>query len=348
MKMEGQTKWLAPYLDKIRAIDFVKELEFKRVDERADYGLDGQLAVVSPKGKFHFDVEHQSSYLDRAFLHALISRAKRGKDSSRRQLLLMARYVPQPAAEALIENGINFVDRVGNLHLSLGSNYVRTVTGKKETEITRRRKPLSPADAKLLFTFAAYEQSENWPVRELASAAGIGKSSVAKIRQQLVERGLLHQTRGAFKIVDKKTFGQELLRGYSEVLRPRLLINRFRAAETSTEVVIKRVTAALQEIPVRWSLTGGPAAYELHRFYRGAEIPIFIDAFSENMVRHVRLLPDPYGPIMMLRSFGTVPYWREVGGMIIAHPWLIYAELIYSADPRAHEAAEELKDKFLE
>lgn len=31
----------------------------------------------------------------------------------------------------------------------------------------------------------------------------------------------------------------------------------------------------------------------------------------------------------------------------LAHPWLIYTELMYSSDLRAHEAAEELKREFL-
>jgi hypothetical protein len=50
----------------------------------------------------------------------------------------------------------------------------------------------------------------------------------------MVEKGLLQEVRGAFKIRDLKHLEQELLRGYGEVLRPKLLINRFRAAESST------------------------------------------------------------------------------------------------------------------
>ena len=75
--------------------------------------------------------------------------------------------------------------------------------------------------------------------------------------------------------------------------------------------------------------------------------PHFINTFSDTTIRHLRLVPDVRGPISLLRPFGTVPYWKEVGGKTLAHPWLIYAELMHSPDPRAHEAAEELKGKFL-
>lgn len=338
---------LVPYLDIIRALDFVKGLELKQVVSQRDLGLDGLMTIATPSGKFSFGIEQKGSYLDRTLLHAIIGQARTYQQSSQRPLLLLARYIPQISAEALIENGVNFVDRIGNMHLVLGSNYARTVIGKKEPSGIREAKTVTPTVMQLLFTFAACEQAQGWSVRELAKASGVSKSNVAKIRHQLVEKGLLQKARGAFKIRDLKHLEQELLRGYGEVLRPKLLINRFRAAESSTERVLERIARALDDLSVRWSLTGGPAAYELQYFYRGTEIPLFINTFSDTTVRHLRLLPDAQGPITLLRSFGTVTYWKEIGGKTLAHPWLIYAELMHSPDPRAHEAAEELKGKFL-
>jgi hypothetical protein len=338
---------LESYLDTIRALDFVKGLELKQAINQNAFGPDGLLTIATPKGKFSFGIEQKGSYLGRTLLHGIISQARNYKQSSRRPLLLLTRYVPGPSAEALIENGVNFVDRAGNMHLVLGSNYARTVIGKKESSIARSAKTFTPAAIQLVFTFAAYEQAKGWSVRDLAKASGVSKSNVAKIRRQLAEKGVLEETRGAFKIRDIKYLEQELLRGYGEVLRPKLLINRFRAAESSTETVIERIARSLDDMSIRWSLTGGPAAHELQRFYRGNEIPLFVNTFSDTMMRHLRLLPDAQGPITLLRSFGMVPYWKEVGGKTLAHPWLIYAELMHSPDPRAHEAAEELKGKFL-
>ena len=89
------------------------------------------------------------------------------------------------------------------------------------------------------------------------------------------------------------------------------------------------------------------AAYALQKFYRGMELPVFIDAFSDQLRRRLRILPDKTGPIILLRSFGTIPFWREAEPFPLAHPWLIYSELMNSSDPRAHEAAEELKREYL-
>jgi hypothetical protein len=73
----------------------------------------------------------------------------------------------------------------------------------------------------------------------------------------------------------------------------------------------------------------------------------FVDFFNDQIRSKLRLIPDKAGPLIFLRSFGTVPFWRETVPFPVAHPCLIYAELMYSPDARAHEAAEELKREFL-
>ena len=111
--------------------------------------------------------------------------------------------------------------------------------------------------------------------------------------------------------------------------------------------MLERIGKTLDHLSIRWSLTGGPAAYELQQFYKGAEVPIFVSLLSNDAIRQLRLLRDQSGPLVFIRAFGTVPFWKEVERKTIAHPWLIYSELMQSSDSRAHEAAKHLKDEFL-
>jgi hypothetical protein len=85
----------------------------------------------------------------------------------------------------------------------------------------------------------------------------------------------------------------------------------------------------------------------LQRFYKGAELVLFVENPTQQIARQLRLLPDREGPITLLRAFGAMPFWHEADENVVAHPWLIYAELMRSVDPRAHEAANELKSEFL-
>jgi hypothetical protein len=122
------------------------------------------------------------------------------------------------------------------------------------------------------------------------------------------------------------------------------VLGRFRYQEPSVEQFVARLTndAAAQKIP--YALTGGPAADAMQHFYRSSEVPVFLDAEHH---RALRLLPDRTGPVVLLKPFGDLVYWREFEGKMVAHPWLVYSELLNGSDPRAREAAEQLRQEFL-
>ena len=82
----------------------------------------------------------------------------------------------------------------------------------KRIPFQKRAKRVSPAIAQLLFTFATKELAGSWSVRQLAEASGLSKSNVAKVRQQLVERGVLRESGHGFDISDKSRLQEELLR----------------------------------------------------------------------------------------------------------------------------------------
>lgn len=336
-----------PFLEQIRRLPFVKGLDFSRETRTVDSETDGILKLRTPKGTYSFLVEQRRSYLDRGILNALVSQAQLNAKRRREPLLLLARFVPKPSAERLVQSGVNFLDQVGNMHLVLGGNYERTIIGNRENVAPRESIRVSPAGAQLLFTLASIEQAATWTVRQLGEASGLSKSNVANVRRQLLDRGILKKSDRVFALRDKSRIEEELLRGYELALRPKLLIGRFRSPQSELDGMLGELSGAFRDLSIRWSVTGGPAAYALQKFYRGVELPVFVDAFSDQLRRRLRILPDKTGPIILLHSFGTIPFWRNTDPFPLAHPWLIYSELMNSTDARAHEAAEELKREYL-
>lgn len=337
---------ITAFVSAINGLNFVKDARFdtpRRINEEGFYGV---LKIRTPKGTYSFTVKTRTSYLDRSLLNAFISKAQTKMKSRRERVLLFARYVPRPSAEKLIQAGVNFVDLAGNMHLAVDKEYVRTVLGNKEVRAHSDR-ILTPARIQLLFALAAHPEAADWPVRQLSELAGIGKSNAAKLRQQLLSEGLLHSSKKGFIIRDMNELEQELLRGYERVLRPRLLIGRFRAQESAQPAFIEKLKSVFKDSSTEWSLTGGPAASLLQHFYKGTEVPVFISALLDEAKRELRILPDQIGPIIFLRSFGRLARWKHVRGVDIANPWLVFAELMQSEDPRAHEAAIQLKEEFL-
>jgi hypothetical protein len=98
---------------------------------------------------------------------------------------------------------------------------------------------------------------------------------------------------------------------------------------------------------VQWAVTGAPAAFRLQRFYRGEQIPVFVGGAPDRLTRDLKLLPDKNGAVILLRKFGTLLPWRVERGLAVAHPWLIYAELLHEGGARAIEAATEIREKVL-
>lgn len=335
---------LGPYLERLRGINFVRAADIAaQTPARDRQGFDAILRLKTAAGPFTFGVELKSSYVDRSFVSAVVAREKRA-GKSQLPVLLLARYLPMPSAEKLTEAGINFLDRAGNMNLRLGDKYCSTVIGRPESRGPKEIKSMSAAKAQLLFTFAATEEAPLLSVRRLADLSGVRKSSVAKLRKELVDEGILSQR---FEIRDIKTLEGKLLGGYEQAIRPKILINRFRGVDNSPQVLIRKIREGFKGSQKKWALTGAPAAFALQHFYRAPEVPAFVESLSESDLRELRVLPDKNGPLIFLRAFGNLPFWRKIRGNTIAHPWLIYCELMYSSDPRAHEAAEELKAGFL-
>ena len=241
---------------------------------------------------------------------------------------------------------MNFADDAGNIHLELGDRYNWTVVGKPALEPASERRPISPAQLQLLFQFATHPDSVTWPVRRLDSAAGISKSKAAQARHQMIAEGLLVRKGKQVQLGPTNLLAERLVSGYAQVLRPKLLLGAFRPVEKTTELFLARLRA---ETPtgVRYALSGGPAADLLQHFYRGPELPIFLEPSSRRTARELRLLPDRDGPVTLLRAFGELVFWEKREHQMLAPPWLIYAELLTSDDPRAHEAAREFQREFL-
>lgn len=336
---------LAPYLDHLRSLPFVREVEVRPADAGDRAGGD-ELALRTARRTVLFDVRVKQTFLDHALTNVLMAEHQAAHE--RRPMLLFARYVPQQTGERLADAGVNFVDRLGNMHLALGNDHHVLRLGRREPKpaVTARRP--GPALVQLYFVLLTEPAAATWPVRRIADEAGIGKTAAATGLQRLVHLGVLaedHDQR--YRLVDRTRLIDAFLQGYTNVLRPYLEVGRFRAAERDQEAFLAQLASTASEMHMTWAVTGAPAAYTLDRFYRGDEVPLFVHGFTPAVQRALRLLPDRDGPITLLEAFGRRWAWKTLGERPLAHPWLVYAELLYRDEPRSLEAAEHIRVQFL-
>jgi hypothetical protein len=340
-----------PQFDQIRAVPFVRNLRLIPA-KSGDRSASGVLEITTPRGKHRLPLIVKRSYLDRSTVNAVISQiqgerksAKDGGQSVRNgETLLLAPYLAVPTAKSLIDAGISFADEVGNIHLALGDEYNWTVIGERKPPKPSESERMTPATVQLLFQFATNPESASWTVRDLAAAVGLSKSKVAELRLQFAHEGIFTAPGGEKPPGVTRELRDRLISGYNQILRPKLVLGRYRYQESSVDQFVARLSheGAAQKIP--YALTGGPAADAMQHFYRSSELPVFLGVEHH---RSLRLLPDRTGPVVLLKPFGNLVYWREFDGKMVAPPWLVYAELLTGSDPRAREAAEELRREFL-
>ncbi len=328
----------------LRSLPFVSDLHF--------YPAEGTLELTTPRGRHRLSTEVKRSYLDRGLVNAILSRARedppgKGRTKSRKASvrLVLAHYIPAAVGERFIDAGICFADDPGNVHLRLGEDYNWTVLGKREPPRPAEADRTTPATIQLLFQFATEPQSATWTVRDLAREAGISKTKAALLRNQFRRERLL-DGRSEFHVTPEIV--DRLVSGYDRILRPKLVIGHFRCPDPSIDQFLGRLSEEARTRKLQYALTGGPAAGAMQRFYRGSEAPVFLAPPDPGVLRALRLLPDRAGPVVLLKPFGDLVYWKEFGGRMVAPPWLVYSELLASSDPRAHEAAEELRCGFLQ
>jgi hypothetical protein len=336
------------HLDHLRELPFVRNIQLVWEPKLTPYKPDAVIKLKTPHRTFALALETKRTFLDKTLTNALIAEHTGLQRRHRLPLLLAARYIPRPTGERLIEAGVNFIDRVGNINLKLGDEYNVQRLGRRDTVPEPATRRAGPAFIQLLFVMLAEPEAVGWPIRKLADTAGIGKTVAATGRQRLIGLGILKRgVAGTYRIVEREKLVDAFVAGYNDVLRPRLLIGRFRAFEHDPERLLPNVAAATARLGIDWAATGAPAAYALNRFYRGEEVPLFLKRFTPELQRELRLVTDRNGPVVLLRAFGHQTAWRTVGNLAVAHPWLIYAELLREAAPRALEAAEQIRQKYL-
>jgi hypothetical protein len=334
---------LAPYLDQLRALAFVKTAKVDRSRGRGESDL--VVKLETPAGPVRYIVEVKAGPLTRAVVADLLSRL--GQRSTNNFLVLSA-YVPPALAEELADHGVQFLDAVGNQHVSIGDQYFVRTSGKRPLRAASpEHKSTQPTGYLVYFALLADPKLRSAPVRTVAAAAGVSKSAVSNAIARLEAQKLLVRRRAKANWVDTRALLERWLVGYSEVVRPRFLIGAYRAQESDPLALEKRIEA---EMPVdtAWTFGGAAAAYRLTGHYRGDSTVVHVADPQADLPRRLRLVrvdDQPRPNLILLRA--PAPLLLQGVTAHTAHPLLVYTELLYTGDERAREAAAEVRETQL-
>jgi len=255
--------------------------------------------------------------------------------------LLFAPYVPGPIGRHLASERVNYVDAVGNCHIDTGGRLVAHVEGKKVVRKPGIRVP-GVRSHQLLFALLAQPDLVEAPIRTVALAAGIGKSAAQEQLGRLNTQGVLdyYPARG---LIQRRQLLDRWLTAYAEAVRPTWLIARYRPQVTdpeALEALIERVCAKRV-----WAYGGTAAACSMLQSHLGTETVLHLAEVPVDLLGQLQAVPASDGPLTILHTPGALAY--QGAKPHLAHPLLVYTELLTSTEPRAAAVADAVREQFL-
>lgn len=272
-------------------------------------------------------------------------------------VLFLAPWIAESWGKILKENGINFVDTVGNIYLSIEQPQFRIfvdVQGKKPEQRPKADpgRLIEPSGLKLIHYLLTPLQTVGerltLPYRKIADQAGVSASTVSIVLRELGRVGFLSGFRRRLENVPSLV--DLFVRGYELKLRPELLIGRFRHPIRDTEALSSHLRELLKNAGGRWALAGAAGADVLTRHLKTENVALLVDEASEEAVRADRILEAPKeGNLVLFRLFAPTAIASSDANYLAptASPLLIYAELLNDGRPREMETAELIRPLIL-
>ncbi len=336
MPRSGPEK-LDPYRDGLQKLPFVRSVRFRPMprghEAEADAVADLRLA----------DGSTTRLYVDAKSSHLQPSTALRSWRAGREDGLLAAPYIGAPLGDSLEQLGLNFIDREGNCYLRIGDRYVARIQGKTPAKRPSRSKEMRAPGYHVLFALLTAPELVSAPQREIAAVAGTSKQPVGDILLRLAEERILVVRGRAYAWVhgpDAKLL-ERWLAGYRSTLRPKLMVGRFRLPVREPREVERWLEERLEQV---W-LGGAAGGYRLSPHYRGNITVAHLGPPSDETRKRLKALPATEGELVWMRHIGRASQTGETPDTV--HPLLIYAELATDPDPRAAEAAELIRERWL-
>ena len=133
--------------------------------------------------------------------------------------------------------------------------------------------------------------------------------------------------------------------GYRDIVRPSLLVGRYRTPHPTPQALETGLVEALGPHG-DWRFGGSAAGNLLVPFYRGEVTVIHRQAEIErSIMKRLKAIPDHRGNLIVIRSPG--PIGLEGRTLETAHPLLVYSEMMVSEE-RAREAAHGFYEQVVE
>ena len=266
--------------------------------------------------------------------------------------MLLADYINPNMGERLKEAHIQFIDTAGNAYINQPPVYIYIKGNKPKLNVVeggweKTGRAFQTTGMRVVFAFLRDKNLINAPYRQIAEQAQVALGTVGWVIRDLVAQGFLldgHQ-KGQRKLADFDQLMAKWVEAYPHKLKAKQRIATFTTGDPGWWKAID-----LKEFGALWG--GEIAAAQYTRYLHPKDAVVYLN--REHMTKFLktaRLRTIAQNEQAGIQVDLIEPFWREekdkgrTAGL--AHPLVVYADLIETGDPRNLETANRIREEYL-
>ena len=270
-------------------------------------------------------------------------------------VLLVTDYINPSQATILKEHGIPFLDLAGNVYINQPPVYIE-IQGKKpekphsKVALSKQLgKAFQPKGMKVVFMLLTQPELANAPMRTIAKAAEVSLGTVKQVIDDLLYQGFIaHKGQRKKELVNRQGLLDKWLNAYPIFVEAKLEKEIY----TTNNLELLR-NFEMGDLKALW---GGEFAAEQYDNYLNAkDYLIYVDQAHKNEILKAARLrkakPAEVEDHTTTKVILVEPFLdtEKVSGKRVglAHPYLIYANLLASLDPRNIDAARRFNENHI-
>lgn len=256
--------------------------------------------------------------------------------------MLIAETLFPKIKEELRKSAIGYLDSAGNIFIQTAAHHL-WIEGKKSKarKEAHAHRAFSISGLKVIFLLLADDKLLNLPQRSIAERAGTALGNVNYVINGLAEQEfLLKKNQKEYQLIHLKQLTQKWMTGFEEKLKPALHIGNFNFLKSENADAWKELPLA----PDHTFWGGEPAGALMTGHLLPATFDIYTDEAIGELMKKYRLIPDPSGKVAVYKKFWHGDYSFN---STVAHPLLVYADLMNSGERRCAETAQKIYDELL-
>ena len=264
--------------------------------------------------------------------------------------VFVAPYISDASAEICKDNGIGYIDFVGNCWLHFDSIFMEIRGNPNRFRGKSELKSLFKPKAERVLRALLHEPGRQWSTAELAEAVGVSPGQISNVRKLLREREWIQDRKWGIRLTEILQLLDSWLANYQP---NRNIIGEFYGMSSigETEATIATVCNQRQ---IRYSFTGFSGAARYAPFTTYKTIAVYVGNADANHLDANNFGDLPFKPvtsganvrIISPHDEGVYYGMRTIGGQTVASAIQCYLDL-KNEKARGEEAAEALLEQVL-